>query len=245
MTSPSASPLATATRPAGGPPAAGERSLVAALVVMTFTTGLIEAVSYLSLGRVFTGFQTGNVVLLGFALGGADGFAVTAPAVSLVAFALGAVAGGRLSMRIGPHRRRWFGLSLAIEAVLLLAAAAAVTWLEPGAPVDPRLVAVAIVAVAMGVRTATVRHLAIPDLTTTVLTSTITGLAVDTGVAGGSTRRLVRRLAAVVAMLSGAVAGALLAQRSVGVSLLVVAALVAVTAVVYSAAAFLAGPRES
>jgi len=60
----------------------------------------------------------------------------------------------------------------------------------------------------MGVRNATIRRLAVPDLTTTVLTMTLTGLAADSALAGGDNRLAARRAAAVAAMLIGAFAGA-------------------------------------
>jgi uncharacterized membrane protein YoaK (UPF0700 family) len=65
----------------------------------------------------------------------------------------------------------------------------------------------------MGLRNATVRRLGVPDLTTTVLTLTLTGLGADSGAAGGDSPRWERRVAAVALMASGAVLGALLVQR--------------------------------
>ena len=40
------------------------------LIVLTVTTGLVDAVSVLGLGRVFTANMPGNVVFLGFAMAG-------------------------------------------------------------------------------------------------------------------------------------------------------------------------------
>ena len=68
-------------------------------------------------------------------------------------------------------------------------------------------------AAAMGIRTAVVRHLAIPDMTTTVLTLTLAGIAADSSLAGGKNPRLGRRLLSVLCMLTGAGAGALLISR--------------------------------
>ena len=56
------------------------------LVVLTVTTGLVDAVSVLGLGRVFTANMTGNIVFLGFAVAGVPGFSVTRAVVSLVGF---------------------------------------------------------------------------------------------------------------------------------------------------------------
>src|SRR5260370_12089714 len=59
----------------------------------------------------------------------------------------------------------------------------------------------------MGTRNAAVRTLAIPDLTTTVLTLTITGIGADSWLANGNNPRLARRVAAVAPPLFGAVVG--------------------------------------
>ena len=86
------------------------------------------------------------------------------------------------------------------------ATAAACLWLEE---------IPALTAVAMGTRNAAVRKLAVPDLTTTVLTLTITGLAADSFLARGNNPRWQRRLAAVLAMFVGAAMGAILLRHSV------------------------------
>src|SRR5260221_14664909 len=75
--------------------------LTRALLVLTFTTGLVDAVSYLGLGRVFTANMTGNVVLFGFGLAGSGDLPVVAPLVSLAFFVVGAGAGGALVRRAG------------------------------------------------------------------------------------------------------------------------------------------------
>lgn len=65
----------------------------------------------------------------------------------------------------------------------------------------------------MGLRNATVRRLAVPDLTTTVLTLTLTGIAADSALAGGRNPRLGRRLAAVLSIFVGSAIGAALVAR--------------------------------
>src|ERR1700712_1348240 len=71
------------------------------LLALTVVTGLVDAFSYLSLGHVFVANMTGNVIFLGFALVGVPGFDVAASLVALAAFALGALAGGRLGVTLG------------------------------------------------------------------------------------------------------------------------------------------------
>jgi uncharacterized membrane protein YoaK (UPF0700 family) len=211
------------------------RSLPAVLLVLTFATGVVDAVSYLGLGRVFTGVQTGNVVVLGFALAGTPGFSAAAPAVSLASFFAGAWCGGKLAVTLGRRHRRWFSLALMIEALLVAAAGAAAVGLPTDVATARRMLVVALLALGMGLRSATIRRLDVPGLTTTVVTSTITALAADSaGRAAGVARRL-WRAATLGLRLLGAVAGALLVRETLFVPLLLVAGLIAVAAVVYLA----------
>jgi len=81
------------------------------------------------------------------------------------------------------------------------------------------LALIALTALAMGIRNAAVRKLAIPDLTTTVLTLTITGIGADSSIATGSNPRLARRVEAVVAMFLGAALGAVIIRLSISAAL--------------------------
>jgi uncharacterized membrane protein YoaK (UPF0700 family) len=199
--------------------------LARALLLLTFSTGLVDAVSYLGLGRVFTANMTGNIVLLGFGIAGSGGLPVVAPLVSLAAFLAGSAAGGVLAARTGDRRAEHFARALWIELGLVLATAIVATLVHVRPSAVSGDVVIALLALAMGVRNATVRRLAVPDLTTTVLTMTLTGLAADSRIAGGSGHGSGRRIAAVLAMLLGAVAGALLLGISLVVPLLAAAAL--------------------
>jgi uncharacterized membrane protein YoaK (UPF0700 family) len=78
---------------------------------------------------------------------------------------------------------------------------------------------IAFTAIAMGMRNAAVRKLAVPDLTTTMLTLTITGIAADSSLARGTNPRLQRRIAAVVAMFAGAALGSITLRHSVFMAL--------------------------
>src|SRR3954462_5327343 len=80
--------------------------LARALLVLTFSTGLVDAVSYLGLGRVFTANMTGNIVLLGFGIAGGNGLPVGAPVLSLGAFLVGSAAGGVLATTTGDRHAR-------------------------------------------------------------------------------------------------------------------------------------------
>jgi Protein of unknown function (DUF1275) len=75
------------------------------LLTLTFSTGLVDAVSYLGLGHVFTANMTGNIVLLGFGIAGSGGLPVLAPIVSLVSFLVGAGAGGTLGKHLADRQQ--------------------------------------------------------------------------------------------------------------------------------------------
>jgi uncharacterized membrane protein YoaK (UPF0700 family) len=217
--------------------------LARALLALTFTTGIVDAVSYLALGRVFTANMTGNVVLLGFGIASSGGLPVVAPIVSLGAFLVGAGAGGFLVRRLAERHPSLVARALAIETSLLVIAAvvAAATSIHPGNASAYALIV--LMASAMGVRNAVARNLAVPDLTTTVLTMTLTGFAAESRLAGGSGKGSLRRLAAVLAMLTGAIVGALLLKASVFAPLGLAAALALATWLVYVPAAIRLGGK--
>jgi len=194
----------------GGATASPTAALWGVLGALTLATGLIDALSYLGLGHVFVANMTGNIVFMGFALAGAKGFSFAASLVALGAFLVGAAAGGRMSATWADTRRWWLASASAAQTGLALVAAAltATGVLGPGG--NDRYGLIALLAAGTGVQNATVRKLSIQDVTTTVLTLTLTGLAADSTPAGGSNPRAVRRLTAVGAMLGGAVIGAAL-----------------------------------
>jgi uncharacterized membrane protein YoaK (UPF0700 family) len=154
--------------------------------------------------------MTGNVVFLGFAFAGAQGFSIAASATAIVSFGLGALVGGNVGARLGEHRGRLLSAATWIQAMFLAAsvvlAALSETPLAPGNRYD----LIVVLSLAMGIQNATARKLAVPDLTTTVLTLTIRGIASDSTLAGGEGAAAGRRVIAVVAMLAGALVGAVL-----------------------------------
>ncbi|MEU9775152.1 YoaK family protein [Streptomyces sanyensis] len=215
------------------------RALTSVMVLLTLTTGMIEAVSFLVLGPVFAAVQTGNVLLLGFAIAGAPGISATVSGVSLAGFAFGAIAGSRLESAIDARGRRWFAGALVGEG-LLLGAAALVIWRAgiesgPHGQVDGRhLAVIAMVACAMGARNVTSLRAPVADVPTTVTTRALTGLLIvlpplasDSRVGGGAGSEL-RRAASVAAMFAGGLLGAWLLERAVhpALALAVPAALV-------------------
>ncbi|HEY5193163.1 MAG TPA: YoaK family protein [Solirubrobacteraceae bacterium] len=207
----------------GKPVPADDRGLPPVLLALTLTTGLIDAASYLGLGHVFTANMTGNIVLLGFGLAHAGGLPVLAPAISLGAFLLGASVGGRLGLGVADRHERVVLIAIGAEVALLILAAILASAAHAQIGSVSAYAIIALVALAMGVRNAIVRKLAVPDMTTTVLTLTLTGLAADTIGGTARWRQSSRRVPAVMAMLIGALLGGLLEKHSLTWPLLVAA----------------------
>jgi len=208
------------------------------LVAMTLVTGLVDAFSYLVLGHVFVANMTGNVVFLAFALAGASGFSIPASLVALGSFVLGSFGGGLLGSRLGQHRGRLLSVAAALQTLLLSISAVLVALSKNPLPAGYSYGLIIVLGIAMGLQNATARKLTVPDLTTTVLTLTIVGIAADSHIVGGSGSRAGRRLIAVAAMLVGALVGSLLIFHVSIIFPLVIAlivmAMVAVTARVLS-----------
>jgi len=186
------------------------------LIVLTIVTGLVDAVSYLKLGHVFVANMTGNVVLLGFAAGGAADFSVAVSLVAMVSFLLGALLGGRLGSSMG-HRGRFLALSTYTQVSAVGAAfVVSLASFDVSGGITAYALA-AFLAFAMGLQNATARRLGVPDLTTSVLTLPVAGLAADSNFVGGTNPNIGRRLVAIAAMFIGAALGAVLIFH-VGVS---------------------------
>jgi len=180
------------------------------LVALTVVTGLVDSFSYLVLGHVFVANQTGNVVFFAFALAGVGGFSATASVAAIGCFALGALVTGRLGRFLPGRRELLLGVTAGIQAVLVAEAVTMAALTSSPMPVGLRYALIVTLSVTMGAQNATARKLAVPDLTTTVLTLTITGVAADSPLAGATGTRLARRLISVAAMFLGALVGALL-----------------------------------
>jgi uncharacterized membrane protein YoaK (UPF0700 family) len=182
-------------------------------LALTFVTGVVDATSYLRLGHVFVANMTGNVVFLGFGIAGATGISVWASVTALGSFLGGSVIGGRIAVTAGNDSRRHLATALAIQTVLVAAAAGLAALASHTLAADAHYLLIAALAVAMGIQNAAARKLAVADLTTTVLTLTLTGIASDSRLVGGSGAKLGRRGLAVTAMLLGALIGGLLALK--------------------------------
>ena len=69
---------------------------------------------------------------------------------------------------------------------------------------------IVLLAPAMGIQNSTARKLSVPDLPTTVLTMTLTGVVADASAHGHQQSKLGRRAVVMLALASGALTGALL-----------------------------------
>jgi uncharacterized membrane protein YoaK (UPF0700 family) len=199
-----------------------ERVIPYALLGMTAVTGLVDAVSFLSLGHVFTANMTGNVVLLAFATAHVSGLSIARSLTALLAFLVGAILGGRIMARANADSQIRFAAQAFLLEVAFLFAASFCGIGYRGNLLEnsfQSFALIALTALAMGTRNAAVRKLAIPDLTTTVLTLTITGIGADSSLANGNNPRLARRVEAVVAMFLGAAMGAIIIRYSITAAL--------------------------
>ena len=179
------------------------------MLILTFSTGVIDAVGYLGLDRVFTGNMTGNVVLLGMAFAGGADLPILRPALALVFFMVGAALAGRV-LRKGPEG--WSGRTSSkflTVTVGLTALAVFVALVDVTAEESLGSITTSVLATVMGVQAATAKRLKVAEITTVVVTSTITGLASDSRLAGGKSPFWARRASAIALIMAGAVVGAL------------------------------------
>ena len=208
-----------------------ERLHLGLMLALTFSTGVIDAVGYLGLDKVFTGNMTGNVVILGMALTGADGLPIVGPIIALVLFMAGAAVAGRV---LKPVAAGWSSRSAVLFSVVgLVLLAAAVPMLVLPDPVEPvKLAVTGALGLAMGMQAGSARHIGVKDVTTVVVTSTIVGLAFDS-VFGARTNGhpWPRRVLAIALIGAGAAVGALLLQVHIGLGMGLAAVITLVSAV--------------
>jgi uncharacterized membrane protein YoaK (UPF0700 family) len=206
--------------------------LVVTLAALTVVSGFVDAVSFLGLGHVFTANMTGNVVLIGFAAAGAPGFSMAASLTALACFLAGAVVGGHIARRVG-RQRNLLLVVMTIEAAGVTAAAVVAGTVPAIGAGWPRYVVIGLLAAAMGTRNAAVRHIGVRDMSTAVLTTTLTGLASDSALAGGTNPTARLGATTVLSMFGGALVGAVLVLHAGATWSLGVAAAVVVVAAVY------------
>lgn len=220
------------------PPDSREHLHLSLMLALTFSTGIIDAVGYLGLDRVFTGNMTGNVVILGMGLLGADELPVRGPMIALAAFFLGATLGGRTLRPVGAG---WTVRSTLLVTItgLIIATTAVICAVAPAAEnAIMQFIVTGMLGLAMGIQAATARHLGVADITTVVVTSTITGLAADSRLAGGTGLHWRRRAIAIALIGLGALTGAAMLHLHLSAAL-------ALAAIITLAIAWIGHPRTT
>jgi len=217
------------SRPRG---AALQRTQLLLMLVLTFVTGLVDAVGYLGLDRIFTGNMTGNLVILGMGLAAEDDLPVVGPLVALGAYALGAAIAGRLLRAPLTSRQSRVTRIFTFNAAVLTAVGVTLATVAVTAPSPLSISAAGSIAVLMGMQAATARALAVADMTTVVVTSTITAFASETLFEPGWAWFKHRRLWAILAIFAGALVGALLMKIHISIPVFVAALATAGVAVV-------------
>ncbi|OBI06722.1 YoaK family protein [Mycobacterium scrofulaceum] len=210
-----------------------ERSTVAALLLLTFATGLADSISILVLGHVFVANMTGNVIFLGFWLAPRTSIDLTAVVVALPTFVCTTILSGRISRHFADRTRQWITTVLATEITLLVTLA-----ILAGAGIlqyhnNTKLIMIGVLAVTFGLQHSSARQFGIQELSTTVLTSTIVSLGLDSRLAGGSGDRQALRLSVVLTMCAGAFLGASMSRFVVAPVFAVTAAVVAASLLIF------------
>lgn len=210
-----------------------DRLTVVSLLLLTFATGIVDAISVLVLGHVFVANMTGNVIFLGFWFVPHSGVDLIAAVVAFVSFVTGAVLGGRLARHLDYQVRFWLTVALSVEVVVLvtlsiLAGAGVLDYRD-----NTKLILIAGMAITFGIQNATARQFGIQELSTTVLTTTIVGIGFDSRLAGGTGHREKLRYSVVLIMCAGAVVGATLTRVTVAPVIALAAVPVAASAIIF------------
>lgn len=222
-----------------------DRLTVAALLLLTFATGVVDAISVLVLGHVFVANMTGNIIFLGFWFVPRAGVDLTGAIVAFVSFLAGTVIGGRMTRHLRTHARRWLTTSLGLEIAVLLTLSILSGTGVLSYQTNTKLILIAGLAVTFGVQNATARQFGIQELSTTVLTSTVVGIGVDSRLAGGTGEREKLRYSVVLAMCGGAIVGATLSRVAVAPVIALAAALVTVSLLIFQFGPERQAPDES
>jgi uncharacterized membrane protein YoaK (UPF0700 family) len=213
------------------------RERAALAVVLTAVAGAVDALSFTSLGRVFTANMTGNIILLGIAAGQGLGAETWRSGIAFASFAAGLLAGYQLAHPAAPIAR-WIRTSvrMAFALELLLVTAFVAVWVAAaGHPAGSTLlVLICLSAVAMGIQSATATRLAVTGVSTTYVTGTLTSLMGSLAAAGRPPRHAISQAAALVALGTGAVLAILVRQLNPAIAALVPLAILT-TAVVMAA----------
>ena len=179
------------------------------LVALTFSMGSLDAVSWVGLEKVYSAFQTGNLVVLGLGIAGAPGPPVARAAVSLVGFAAGAFIAARL-VRGRADGRLWPRRVTEIEAaVSALLVGFLVYWVVVGAHPSSQSAdaLIGLGGLAAGLQTGAVFSLAIRAVFTTAATASVAAIMTDLAQERQAPPDLGRLVLVVAALVGGAAVG--------------------------------------
>ncbi|OBB94738.1 YoaK family protein [Mycobacterium sp. 852002-40037_SCH5390672] len=210
-----------------------ERWTVAALLLLTFATGLADSISILVLGHVFVANMTGNVIFLGFWLAPSTSIDLTAVAVALPTFICTTIVSGRLSRQFGLRARLWITTVLAAEIVLLAALSVLAGTGVLRYHDSSKLIMIGILAVTFGLQHSSARQFGIQELSTTVLTSTIVSFGLDSRLAGGTGERQRLRIGVVATMCAGAFFGATMSRYVIAPVFVITAAVITTSLLIF------------
>jgi uncharacterized membrane protein YoaK (UPF0700 family) len=205
------------SRVAGPAPEGGDRHAAVLarnnlLLLLILSSGAVDAICFLGLGKVFTAFMTGNFVFLGLRIGGAPGPHTVSVIVSMCAFAAGVLLATRI-VSPAPRSDVWpRRVTLALGVTLVAQTAFAALWLSVGghASLTATFVLLGISGLGMGFQTAAVFSLGIQGVFTTAATATFTVLSGDSAHWSNTEPERHRLAALLIALTLGAVAGGLL-----------------------------------
>jgi uncharacterized membrane protein YoaK (UPF0700 family) len=184
------------------------------LVLLTLTTGAVDASSFLHLGNVFSSVITGNLILLGVAAATRSSSLAIHSGTALAGYSVGVLIGALIATRRASSGETWpLSVTITLIAEFCVLAGFSAGWeLTGGSPGSTaELLLIAVLAVAMGIQSAAVRELG--GMSTTYLTGTLTALITDL-VARDRRPGSARSLGVLVAIVSGAVAGGLVAEHA-------------------------------
>ncbi|MFE0470829.1 YoaK family protein [Streptomyces sp. NPDC058947] len=234
--------------PDASPALASDARRVTVLTVLTVLAGAVDAVSFLTMGKVFCALATGNVLFLSFALAGEGDVSVARPATAIGAFVAGAALAGVALKALAERGRAWFPAGLGCEAVLLVAAGVVTLWrhgTRTAADAGQDHAVIALVALAMGVRASTALRVHVPGMPTLLTQTAIAELVNDVlkrprtvlrGMPAQQRLARTRWTATVGGIFTGGVLGTLLlVPLGTGRALLVIAAAVLLLAAFTSA----------
>jgi uncharacterized membrane protein YoaK (UPF0700 family) len=182
------------------------------LNALTFSSGAVDAISFLALGKVFSAFMTGNIAFLGLRVAGASAPGAVSILVSIASFAVGVYLSTRIvnpSETSGMWSQR---VTVALGVTLIAHAAFLAAWFATNGqpPIDVAHILLGLWGLAMGVQSAAVRRLHVDGVFTTAATATVIFLVGDL-VNWRATVAERRRLAGVlISLFLGATAGGLL-----------------------------------